>query len=67
MENLVLILIVGAIVQLLVLYLIIQSATKSASLDKHQCAQVRLLMSIAEKQGVPKEEIDAIIKEVYKF
>lgn len=53
----------GALVQLVILYIIIESATSSGRQVKNQRAIVRLLEKIAEKNGVTQEEIGAIRSE----
>lgn len=53
------------IANLLIMYLIIQSATRSINMEKHALAQGKLLKLIAEKHGATKEEISNALKGIY--
>lgn len=53
-------LIIAGILQCIILYWIISSATRAATREWHQQMQLRLLARIAEKLGVPQDDIDNI-------
>lgn len=59
----ILIAVVAAGISLAILYLIIGNAVKAATKDQLDRAEVqnRLLAKMLEKQGVPREEIDALM------
>jgi len=57
-------LVAAAIANLLILYLIINTATKASLRAKYEWAQVELLAKIARIQGVPEEEIRATMESI---
>lgn len=60
-DNLSLVIITGFVLNALVLYLIINIATKADKRAKYEWAQMELLAKIARSQGVAEDEIRATL------
>ena len=54
----------AGIANLLIMYLIINAATKATIRTKYEWAQLDLLAKIARAQGVPEEEIAATFEAI---
>lgn len=54
----------GFVANLLLLYLIINAATKATQRAKYEWAQMELLAKIAQAQGVAAEEIENVLNHV---
>lgn len=52
----------GAIVAIFIYYFLIQWIFEIKKRNRYMEAQLKLLVKIAQKQGVPSDEIDGIIK-----
>ena len=59
-DHLALVLVVGIVGNGLILYVIINAATRATTRAKYEWAQLELLGKMAKAQGVPEEEIKAI-------
>jgi hypothetical protein len=67
MDQGTLIMLAGAgIANLLIMYLIINAATKATVRSKYEWGQLQLLAKIARAQGVPEEEIANVFEVVDK-
>jgi len=63
-DNLAIVVIVGFLLNALVLFLIINVATKADKRAKYEWAQMELLGKIAKAQGVPEAEIKATFEAI---
>lgn len=63
MDSLVIILIylAAVVISIAISYFVIEAATKTIKRFKYEIIQTKLLMKMAEKAGVSKEEIDEIV------
>ncbi len=60
-SNLLFVAIIGLIVWAIIIYYIIQSASKSKKIEQYQKKQMFLLAKMAQNSGVPKDEINKIL------
>jgi hypothetical protein len=56
-ENTSFLLTAALIINFIIMYFIIESATRSKAIKNYHQIQIRLLMKMAEKSGVTKEEV----------
>jgi hypothetical protein len=61
-DNLGFIIFIGAIFQLVILYLIINAATKANLRARYEWTQLELIAKMARVQGVPQDEIESTFK-----
>lgn len=59
-QDHIVLIIVAIVVNCLILYLVIQSATKAGAQVRNQQAMIALLIQLCKKQGVTSEEINEI-------
>ena len=66
LEYLPLIAVVGFVLNIIIMYLVIQAATRSVNMERHAIAQREILQLIAKKSGASEDEVSSVLRSVYQ-